>query len=147
MALIIVLVTGAAVATSRLVTAILGRSGGTDSATELLWAGGLIWLYLVVAFGFLYWELDSGGPGEHAHVERAHPDLLFPQQAIPEVAPPGWRPLFVDYLYLGFSSAIAFSPTDTMPLARWAKAAMAIEAAASIVIIGLVIARAVNILS
>ena len=71
----------------------------------------------MVAFGFRHWELDSGGPGERAHVERAHPDLLFPQQAIPKwcYLDGGSGP--VDDLYLGFSSAIAFSPTDTMPLA------------------------------
>lgn len=146
-ALIVVLVAGSATSSIRLVSAILGESGGTDSATELLWAGGLIWLYLVVAFGFLYWELDSGGPGERAHAVRRHPDLLFPQQMNPELAPPGWRPVFVDYLYVGFTAAIAFSPTDAMPLARWAKAAMAIEATVSIVIVGLVVARAVNILN
>ena len=62
------------------------------------------------------------------------------------MAPPGWRPEFFDYLYLGFTDAIAFSPTDVMPLARWAKLAMTVQAAGSLVILGLVIARAVNIL-
>lgn len=72
---------------------------------------------------------------------------MFPQQGNSELAPPGWRPVFVDYLYLGLTGAIAFSPTDTMPLAHWAKAAMAVESVASITIVGLVVARAVNILA
>ena len=59
---------------------------------------------------------------------------------------PGWRPQFFDYLYLGFTNATAFSPTDVMPLARWAEAAMTMQAAGSLLILGLVIARAVNIL-
>ena len=59
---------------------------------------------------------------------------------------PGWRPQFFGYLYLGFANATAFSPADVMPLARWGKAAMTMQAAGSLVILGLVIARAVNIL-
>jgi hypothetical protein len=74
------------------------------------------------------------------------PDLAFPELLNPGVAAPAWRPDFFDYLYLGFTNATAFSPTDVMPLARWAKLAMAIQAAGSLVILGLVIARAVNIL-
>jgi hypothetical protein len=58
----------------------------------------------------------------------------------------GWRPKFLDYLYLGFTNATAFSPTDVMPLALWAKLAMTAQAITSLAILGLVIARAVNIL-
>jgi hypothetical protein len=74
-----------------------------------------------------------------------YPHLAFPEQLNLQVAPPGWHPEFSDYLYLGFTNAIAFSPTDVMPLARWAKLAMTIQATASLAILGLVIARAVNI--
>jgi hypothetical protein len=63
------------------------------------------------------------------------------------VAPPGWRPEFPDYLYLGFTNATAFSPTDVMPVARWGKLAMTVQSIASLAILGLVIARAVNIFS
>ena len=62
------------------------------------------------------------------------------------MAPPGWRPEFFDYLYLGFTNATALSPTDVMPLSRWGKLAMSVQATASLAILGLVIARAVNIL-
>jgi len=69
-----------------------------------------------------------------------------PRAAQPGRGPPGWRPEFFDYLYLGFTNAAAFSPTDVMPLARWGKLAMTVQALASLFILGLVIARAVNIL-
>ena len=65
----------------------------------------------------------------------------------PELAPPGWRPLFIDYLYLGMTNSLAFSPTDVMPLVPWAKIAMALQSLISLAILGLVVARAVNILT
>ena len=147
MALITVLAAGAAYATGRLAVVILTGSSGADSATDLFRAGGLVWVYLVIAFGFVYWELDGGGPGARIHRPKPHPDLLFPQHADPAIAPPGWRPVFVDYLYLAFTTAIGFGPADTVPLAHWAKLTMAVEAVASLVVIGLVLARAVNILA
>ena len=147
MALITVLAAGAAYATVRLATVILTGSAGADSATDLFRAGGLVWVYLVIAFGFVYWELDGGGPGARIHRPKEHPDLLFPQHADASIAPPDWRPLFVDYLYVAFTTAIGFGPADTVPLAHWAKLAMAIQAVASLVVIGLVLARAVNILA
>ena len=93
----------------------------------------------------LYWELDGEGPAARLYRTRPYPDFAFPQHLNPDVAPPGWRPLFVDYLYLGYTTRVAFSPTDAMPVARWAKGAMAIQATISILILSLVIARAVNI--
>ena len=41
----------------------------------------------------------------------------------------------------------AFSPTDVMPLASWAKLAMAVQAAISLAVLGLVVARAVDVLT
>ena len=52
----------------------------------------------------------------------------------------------MDYLYLSFTNATAFSPTDVMPLSRWAKLTMLVQSLVSLVTIALVIARAVNIL-
>ena len=63
----------------------------------------------------------------------------------PELAPANWRPLFVDYLYLGFTNATAFSPTDAMPLTPRAKIAMTVQAVISLALLALVIARAVNV--
>ena len=78
-------------------------------------------------FGLLYWLLDSGGPYARYVGERPFPDFAFTQQLSPELAPPGWRPKFVDYLILGLTTNTAFSPTDVMPLARWAKLTMALQ--------------------
>ena len=86
------------------------------------------------------------GRGDRRDVAPAIPVQRGPEQLNPVVAPPGWRPQYFDYLYLGFTNATAFSPTDVMPLARWAKAVMTLQAAGSLAVLGLVIARAVNIL-
>ncbi len=99
-----------------------------------------------IAFALLFWQLDSGGPATRAFRAAEHPDFAFPQQLAPELAPPGWTPFFFDYLYLGFTNAVALSPTDVMPLTHRAKVPMLVESLASLVLIGLVIARAVNVL-
>jgi len=95
----------------------------------------------------LYWELDGGGAAARAHEPPRYPDLAFPQQLNPIIGPPDWRPRFVDYVYLSFTNSTAFSPTDVMPLVPWAKLAMAVQATISLAILGLVIARAVNLFS
>jgi len=144
--ILVVLIASSMYATLALTYAlVLGAAGITDSADQLLRAGALVWLSLMITFAFLFWELDVGGPGERAHVERHCPDLAFPQDLNPAVARPDWRPTFIDYLYLGLTNNLAFSPTDVMPLAHWAKIAMGVQSIASLVIIGLVVARAVNI--
>jgi hypothetical protein len=121
-------------------------SARADSPADLLKTGFLVWFYTIIAFTFLYWLLDGGGPESRFLAPREFPELAFPPQLNPGVAPPGWRPEFFDYLYLGFTDATAFSPTDVMPLTRWAKLAMTVQAVSSLMILGLVIARAVNIL-
>jgi hypothetical protein len=124
---------------------VAGSAAITNSAQDLLVDGGLVWAGLVITFAFLYWELDLGGPGERAHIERRYPDLAFPQDMNPTIAPPDWYPTFIDYLYLGLTNNLAFSPTDVMPLKPWAKMAMGLQSVASLLVLGLVIARAVNI--
>lgn len=127
-----------------LIYPLLTGSPLTSQADQLLLARGKVWLGNNVAFAFLYWQFDGGGPAVRAHGMPRYPDLAFPQQLNPDIAPPGWRPQFLDYLYLGFTTANAFSPTDTLPLVHWAKVAMGTQALISFVVIGLVIARAVN---
>jgi uncharacterized membrane protein len=94
----------------------------------------------------LYWELDGGGAAERARAHLAYPDFAFPQQLTPGIAPPGWRPRYFDHLYLAFTNATAFSPTDVMPLVPWAKLAMTVQSTLSLLLLGLVVARAVNVL-
>ena len=119
----------------------------SPSRRELLLASGAsIWATNVIAFGLWYWEFDRGGPVRRAEGTAQHPDLMFPQMASPELAPPDWEPHFVDYLYMSFTNATAFSPTDVMPLARWAKMTMAVQSAVALLVGVLVIARAVNVL-
>jgi hypothetical protein len=114
-------------------------------APALLANGAGVYITNIIAFALWYWELDRGGPMARAARRRAFPDFLFPQMATPTAAPPEWHPRFVDYLYVSFTNATAFSPTDTMPLTRWAKLLMLVQSAIALLTIALVIARAVNI--
>jgi uncharacterized membrane protein len=136
----------AVVATVWLVVELVDGAPNLDDAGTLLTVGALVWIDVNLTFSLLYWQLDGGGSAERLHNQRAHPDLAFPQHMNPELAPADWRPTYVDYLYIGFTNSTAFSPTDVMPLARWAKLMMAAQAVLSIVILSLVIANAVNIL-
>ncbi|MCR6030721.1 hypothetical protein GGQ22_04600 [Nocardioides sp. zg-579] len=145
-ALIAVLALASSWSMVRLVHDIVTNGPETDSASELLRAGGCVWLGSVIACALLYFELDCGGAAARAERMPRTPDLAFPQQLTPEVSPEGWRPRFVDYLYLGLTNATAFSPTDVMPLVPWAKAVMSIQAVTSLGVMALVVARAVNVL-
>ena len=144
--LIALLVATALWCTAQLIVELIQGGPATNSGGALLAAGGIVYVSNCLAFGLLYWELDSGGPAARAHGLPPHPDFAFPQQMNPELAPEHWRPRFVDYLYLGFTSATAFSPTDVMPLRTWNKLAMMAQSTISLVLLGLVIARAVNVL-
>jgi hypothetical protein len=144
--LVAVLVADAAGVTSRLIADLIQGGPETNSAADLLKTGFLVWLYTIIAFAFVYWALDGGGPESRFLAPPKFPDLAFPPRLNPGTAWPGWRPEFFDYLYLGFTNATAFSPTDVMPLARWGKLAMTVQAVCSLMILGLVIARAANIL-
>jgi uncharacterized membrane protein len=68
------------------------------------------------------------------------------QMGATDLAPATWEPAYADYLYLSFTNATAFSPTDVLPLSRWAKLTMMVQSAVSLVVVALVVARAVNIL-
>jgi uncharacterized membrane protein len=140
------LVVGSAVAAVRLISELLRGAPDLQDADALLWAGFLVWINANLTFALLFWELDSGGPAERLLAPRPHPDLAFVQHVNPDLAPPGWMPTFPDYLYLGFTNALAFSPTDTMPLSHWAKFTMAVQSLVSVAILSLVVANAVNAL-
>jgi|SRR5918912_2512968 hypothetical protein len=120
--------------------------GQAKSGAQLLIEASNVWGTNVIAFGLWYWAFDRGGPVRRLRADAPLPDFLFPQMESPELAAPGWRPELVDYLYVSFTNSIAFSPTDTMPLNRWAKLLMLGESAISAVTVVLVAARAVNIL-
>jgi hypothetical protein len=129
-----------------LIARLLDGTAGHDAAS-LIRNGAAIYATNIVAFGLWYWELDRGGPMRRAGGDRQHTDFLFAQMTQPDVAPPDWEPAFLDYLYLSYTNATAFSPTDTLPLSRWAKMLMLGQSAIALATIALVVARAVNILA
>jgi len=122
--------------------------GAKTSGRDLLLGALMIWLTNIIIFALWYWEMDGGGPMEREDREDHRPrDFLFPQMADPEPLGPDWRPRFPDYLYLAFTNASAFSPTDAMPLSVMAKMLMLVQALISLLTVLLVAARAVNILA
>jgi uncharacterized membrane protein len=124
----------------------LVNSKGIRDAEQLLVTGGAIWLCNVIVFSLWYWEFDRGGPLARATRPDTALDFLFPQMDRSDLVSVEWQPQYVDYLYLSFTNAMAFSPTDVMPLSRWAKLTMLVQSLVSLVLAVLVIARAVNIL-
>jgi hypothetical protein len=146
-ALVCALVASALWATTALISDLVGGGPETNSAGDLLRAGAAVWVSNNIAFALLYWELDRGGSAARAHRTTPRIDFAFPQDINPGLAVAGWRPRFVDYFYLGFTNATAFSPTDVMPLAPWAKMTMTAQSLVSLLILSLVIARAVNVLT
>ncbi len=121
-----------------------GTSG--DNASLLLARGASVYLTNIIVFALWYWEWDRGGPVARARGLRPYPDFLFPQMTQTGIAPSDWRPNFIDYLYVSFTNASAFSPTDTMPLTRWAKMLMLLQASVALLTVAFILARAVNIL-
>jgi hypothetical protein len=141
--LVVVLVAAALWATVLLIYDLIHGSGVTNSPSELLASGALVWLGNNLSFALLYWLIDGGGPIARSR-NPAPVDFAFTQQLSPELAPAGWRPVFLDYLHLGFTNATAFSPTDVMPLSLRAKYTMLVQSTVALALFGLIVARAVN---
>jgi len=130
---------------AHLISAMVRRSAEIGGP-QLLASSIGVWVTNVLTFSLLYWQIDRGGPEARANNASTKPDWLFPQTGAPEDAPPDWRPGLVDYLFLGFSTATAFSPTDALPLTSRAKMLMMLESTISLVTIVVVASRAINIL-
>lgn len=141
--IVVVLVAAALWATALLVYDLIKGEGVSQSPTKLLASGALVWVGNNLSFGLLYWFMDGGGPIARSR-DSTPVDFAFTQQLSPEIAPPGWRPVFLDYLHLGFTNATAFSPTDVMPLSLRAKYTMLVQSTVALALFGLVVARAVN---
>jgi uncharacterized membrane protein len=130
-----------------LVASLIAHSASRITGAQLLASGGAVWFTNTIAFGLAFWELDCGGPVARAlAIEVRKPDFQFPQDENPQLARDGWYPRLWDYFYVSLTNATAFSPTDSMPMTRTAKALMAAESLLSVVTVLLVAARAVNIL-
>jgi uncharacterized membrane protein len=119
----------------------------SDSGRQLIRAGVEIWITNVLLFAVWYWEIDRGGPEARARTDCPLPDFLFPQYTEEMLGRWNWRPGYLDFLYVSFTNATAFSPTDTMPLSQRAKMLMLVQSLAALVTLGLVVARAVNVLT
>jgi hypothetical protein len=142
-ALVALLLAGALLATGLLIHDLIRGAKVAQSPTTLLADGAFVWVGNNLAFALLYWLLDGGGP--ISRLRHAAPvDFAFTQHLSPEIAPSGWRPVFLDYLHLSFTNATAFSPTDVMPLTHRAKFTMVVQSTVAIALFGLVVARAVN---
>jgi hypothetical protein len=120
-------------------------SGDEKSGAQLLLKSVAVWGSNVVTFGLWYWIVDGGGPVRRLEATPSTSDFQFPQMENPQFAPTDWRPHLLDYVYVSFTNALAFSPTDAMPLTYRAKLLMLSESAMSALTILLVTARAVNI--
>jgi hypothetical protein len=142
-----------------LVTDLFHPTKGPHAPGILLRIGSQIWATNILVFALWFWELDGDGPDARAHATTAteiqNADFLFPQMQMqiagaggrPTCIDPLWKPQFIDYLYLAFTNSTAFSPTDTMPLSRWAKVLMTIEAVIALITVVIVVARAINAIS
>ena len=116
------------------------------NAFSLLSSSVVIWTANVLTFSLLYWQIDRGGPYARANRLNVRPDWAFAQGAGPEDLPPDWQPLFLDYLYLGYNTATAFSPADAAPLTRRAKMLMMIQSMISLLTLVIVLSRAINVI-
>jgi uncharacterized membrane protein len=143
--LVSLLACAALASTVQLIVDLVEGTKVTNSASALLASGALIWLGNVLVFSLFYWLLDSGGPLARYRGDHPYPDFAFTQHMSPELSPPGWRTQYADYLILALTTSTAFSPTDVMPMARWAKLTMSLQALIALTVVGLVIARAVNV--
>jgi hypothetical protein len=123
-----------------------------ESPLRLLFSGGLLWLTNVIVFALWYWRLDGGGPTRrHEEKKFGSTSFLFPQMQIPhderaQFACTGWRPRFIDYLFVAFTQSSTFGPTDAPLLARWAKVLAMVQISISLSIVILLISRAVGVL-
>jgi hypothetical protein len=142
MTLVVVLVAAALWATTLLIYDLIRGEGITNTPSELLASGAVVWLGNNLSFALLYWLMDGGGPIRRMQLDVPI-DFAFTQHQTPELGP-DWRPVFLDYLHLGFTNATAFSPTDVMPLTLRAKYAMLVQATVALALFGLIVARAVN---
>ncbi len=107
----------------------------------LLRTAGLLWVFNILVFALWYWDTDGGGPRKRHEAGHKATDFMFPQQANGE----SWAPQFFDYLFLAFTAATAFSPTDTYPLTINAKSLMMLQSIISLVIVAILVSRVANI--
>ncbi len=118
---------------------------GKTQALDLLRDAALIWLANIITFAAWYWDLDGGGPAARHPGRHSSTDFAFPQQQQDDDGVvEGWSPGFIDYLFLAFNTATAFSPTDTLVLSRRMKLLMMAQSLISLLVVAVLAARAIN---
>jgi hypothetical protein len=126
--------------------------GKKEPPLALLRSGGALWLTNVLVFALWYWRLDGGGPREReAQNEFGSHSFVFPQMQIEKIerkrfGVEGWRPGFVDYLFVAFTTSSTFGPTDAPLLTHWVKLLAMTQILISLTIVVLLISRAVGVL-
>jgi hypothetical protein len=126
--------------------------GKKEPPLALLRSGGALWMTNVLVFALWYWRLDGGGPREReARREFGSRSFVFPQMQIEKIertrfGVDGWRPGFVDYLFVAFTTSSTFGPTDAPLLTHWAKLLAMTQVLISLTIVVLLISRAVGVL-
>ena len=144
-----VLTVGLIVSVTLLVDAL---PAGKEAPQQLLLSAASLWITNILVFALWYWRLDAGGPYQrdkepgHSNGAFLFPQMTMSKEALREGGQQDWSPNFIDYLFLAISTSTAFSPTDVLVLARWAKVLMMLQSLLSLLIIALLAARAVNIL-
>ena len=128
------------------VTALLQVLGGQrESARPLLIDAALMSLSNMFIFSIWYWIIDPPGVEDEPH-EEAPWAFLFPQRGSQLPHYGSWSPGYADYLFIGFTTNFAFSPTDALPLTRTAKMLMLLQGGISVVIVTGIAAGAINAL-
>jgi hypothetical protein len=144
-----VLTAGLVISVIRLIDALPTNK---ETPQELLLSAASLWITNILVFALWYWRLDAGGPQQrdkfpgHRQGAFLFPQMTMSEEALREAGQQDWSPNFVDYLFLAFNTSTAFSPTDALVLAGWAKILMMVQSLLSLLIIALLAARAVNIL-
>lgn len=131
--------------TAFLISVLAGLSART--VNEILLDVVLMGISNILIFSIWYWIIDP--PGVEQKVDPANEPwaFLFPQRASALPNYEGWQPRYLDYLFLGFTTSFAFSPTDTLPLTRLAKMLMLVQASISVITLTGVAGSAINILA
>jgi hypothetical protein len=117
------------------------------SAVHLLVDGLVIFLTNVLVFSSWYWYIDSARTRFLETTIDRRWDFLFPQRQASYSGYEDWQPQFGDYVFLAYTTSVAFSPTDTLPLSRTAKLLTMMQSTIALIAITSVVGTAINILA
>lgn len=135
-----------------LVLLVHGLPSRKEPPVTLLVSALLLWCANIITFALWFWRLDGGGPiPRRRRAPYGSRAFLFPQLQIESgerkaMGAEHWTPAFGDYLFVAFNTSTAFSPTDTLVLAIWAKLLSMVQALVSLMVLVLLVARGINVL-